>query len=182
MLKCEVLSETNKLYVVNNQPIYLIDGFAFEGNRQKVVQYGILQNDLKKYAERGQKHALGHFFSLVMNGLILTEHIFEGLQRPLCVEEDMEGDKKKYVHSRKPACDYIWDNHDNYPKKVIAPVNQVFVVIISKNIHYIREFPEVHGWIERWSWVKEDSQLKGAPKNWVDRYDEKVFTRDGGVE
>ena len=118
---------------------------------------------------------------LVANGLIVTRHIFQGLERPLCSDDCMDGDKYKYIHSRKPKRDYEYqDSRGELIKEFEAPENKVLAVIISKNIKHTASFPMVYGWIERWSWVKEDKCLAEAPINWADRYNKKLYTRLGG--
>jgi hypothetical protein len=90
----------------------------------------------------------------------------------------MDGDKNKYVFSRKPSLDYVWEGGargDAVQKK--APDGSVFVVIISENDRHKDKFPEVDGWIDRWNWVREDEGLRDAPSGWVDRYKEKIWTR-----
>jgi len=179
MIEYKPIDEEGYLYEVNDKLIYLIDGWAFEDSEAKVVQYGLLKSDLGKYATRGQANAIAHFFTLVAPGLILTRHIFIGLERPLCSDNCMEGDKLKHIHSRKPKRDYEWQKGSACKvKEFDAPKDKVFVVIMSKNVKHNARFPMVYGWIERWSWVKKDKSLKEAPVNWADRYKEKIFTRE----
>jgi hypothetical protein len=51
---------------------------------------------------------------------------------------------------------------------------RVFVVLV-------REEPpnteNVIGSIERWNWVEEDTDLPGAPLEWSERYEEKLWSR-----
>lgn len=171
--------ETNgdiKLCKIDGKPVYLVAGLAFENGQQTVEQYGLLQSDLGKYAERGQLHAIGQFISLVGNGLICTRHIFNGLNRPLCDDGSMYADQDKFIHSRKPKWDYKWIDTVE-PRQIPAPTGKVFVVIISKNIKHLDRFPMIYGWIDWWNWVDEDKGLAEAPINWVDRFVKKIYSR-----
>lgn len=173
------IDEEGWLYEIDGKIIYLIDGWAFEDGEAKVVKYGLLNSDLGKYADRGQANAIAQFFKLVAPGLILTRHIFAGLERPLCSDDCMEGDKQKHIHSRKPKRDYEWKKGStNDVEEFDAPKDKVFVVIMSKNVKHTAKFPMVYGWIERWNWVTEDKSLKEAPVNWADRYNQKIFSRE----
>jgi hypothetical protein len=179
MIDYKPIDEEGWLYKIDGKLIYLIDGWAYEDGEAKVVKYGLLQSDLGKYANRGQFGAIAHFYTLVARGLILTRHIFAGLSRPLCSDDCMESDKLKHIHSRKPTRDYVWQKGStNSLMDVDAPQDKVFVVIMSKNVRHTALFPMVYGWIERWNWITEDNSLKEAPLNWVDRYDQKTFSRE----
>jgi hypothetical protein len=166
----------------NGEVAYLIDGLSVDdpGN-PKVVKFGILQKDTKKRYDRGQNSALAQFDGIVAPGLIMVQHIFRGLKRPLCTDGDMKGDTKKLVHTWLPANDFDWANRYERPRRLASVANCVFVVLISTNHdRHLEEWPEVYGWIDRWNWVYEDAYLRGAPLNWISRYEEKLFTREGG--
>ncbi|HEB85790.1 MAG TPA: hypothetical protein ENI68_02070 [Gammaproteobacteria bacterium] len=93
----------------NGQKIYLVDGLEIKENGELVeVKFGLLASDLKKYAQRGQASAIAQFYMLVVPGLILTRHIFRGLERPLYCDGDMDADGSKLVYSRAPTLDYEW--------------------------------------------------------------------------
>ena len=63
---------------------YLIDGWAVDRpDNAAVVQFGVLQTDLMKRNDRGQISSLAQFDGIVAPGLILAQHIFRGLKRPL---------------------------------------------------------------------------------------------------
>lgn len=145
-----------------------------------VGKFWIDTASLGAYCKRGQATSLAQFYKLVVPGLILTRHIFSGLVRPLYSDGEMNGDANKYVFVRKPAWDFIWFGGANGSEvQKPAPENAVFVVVISKNINHLENFPEVNGWIERWNWVEGDSGLDEAPANWVDRYVNKIWTKEG---
>jgi hypothetical protein len=165
-----------KLCKIDGELVYLIDGLAFENDKLLTVTYGLFQSDLRKYADRGQSYAIAQFYSLVGNGLILTRHIFSGLNRPLCDDDCMDADQGKIVHSRKPIWDYKWKDIDKQ-KKISAPSGKVFVTIISKNIKHTARFTMVYGWVDWWNWVDEDEGLAEAPINWVDRYGNRLYSR-----
>ena len=165
-----------RLCKIAGELVYLIDGLAFENDQQQTVKYGLFQSDLGKYAERGQLTAIAQFFSLVGNGLIVTRHIFFGLNRPLLNDNNMDADKDKIVLSRKPRWDAKWKDKNNI-EKIGVPPGKVFVTIISMNTKHLVRFPMIYGWVDRWNWVEEDEGLAEAPINWVERYGKKIYTR-----
>jgi hypothetical protein len=56
-----------------------------------------------------------------------------------------------------------------------APRNKVFVVAISRN-ELLKDFPQIYGWIEHWTWVAADPDETGAPIDWKTRYDKRIWT------
>lgn len=162
----------------DGEAYFEIEGPLFEDGNEKQGRFWIAKSVIGEHCNRGQKTLVAQFYKLVEPGLILTRHIFGGLARPLLCDNQMDGDKDKYVFSRKPTWDFVWkgDTLGN-PVQKTAPEKSVFVVIISKNQRHKDKFPDVDGWIERWNWVEESKGLKEAPKGWVDRYTEKIWTR-----
>jgi len=170
--------DTVDIKIKNSVSYFEIEGPLFDNGDSKQGRFWIATSEIGKCCDRGQTTLVAQFYKLVIPGLILTRHIFEGLDRPLFCDSQMDGDKSKYVFSRKPAWDYIWEGEaTGQPIQRTAPDKSVFVVIISKNDKHKDKFPEVDGWIERWNWVKESEGLKEAPARWVDRYTEKIWTR-----
>jgi hypothetical protein len=145
------------------------------------VKYALTTEILYGLGRRKQFSAIAQLYKLVIPGLILSAHLFQGLNRYLyCnnANSATNGDEDKFVFSRKPKQDFFWQGgRDGREVATHAPLNQVFVVVVTNNIKHRDEFPGVEGWIEHWSWVEEDSVLKGAPIDWVDRYKKKVWSR-----
>jgi hypothetical protein len=169
-----------KIIKKNEDVAYLIDGWSVDDpNEPMVVKFGILQVDIMKRYDRGQNCALAQFDSIVSPGLITSRHIFRGLNRPLYADGSMHADKDKLVHTWKPGWDFDWNDRFGRPRKLPAPDNCVFVVLISRNIRHLDKWREVYGWIDRWNWVDEDPKLPEAPLNWDSRYSNKLFTRKG---
>jgi hypothetical protein len=162
---------------IDGELVYLINGLAYENNQLETRKYGSFRSDIIQIARRGLITSIAQYFMLIGNGLIITRHIFSGLNRPLLDDNNMEADKDKIIHSRKPPWDYKWENRFNDPERISAPSGKVFVVIISKNIKHLDRFPMVYGWVDRWNWIEEDEGLSEAPINWVERYRNRVYTR-----
>lgn len=140
---------------------------------------GLLPKDLHLYGARGMGTAIAQFYKLVCPGLILTRHIFRGLNRDLCCDGDLESASNKLIYTRKPATDYVWaGGAQGSPVAKAAPSGKVFGVIISpRHEKHADEFGEILGWIDHWSWIDEDSALSEAPIDWIDRYERKLWTR-----
>lgn len=172
------MDTVNNIKTKDGVSYFEIEGPLFDQGGSQQGRFWIATNEIGKYCDRGQTTLVAQFYKLVVPGLILTRHIFGGLDRPLFCDNKMNGDESKYVFSRKPAWDWIWEGGSlGEPAQKQAPDKSVFVVIISKNDRHKDRFPDVDGWIERWNWVKESEGLKEAPARWVDRYAEKIWTR-----
>lgn len=162
--------------------LYLVDGKAIniEATPTEVndVRFGILESTLKEYGRRGQKTVMAQFLRIVIDELSSPMHCFRGLERDLYCDGDLEADERKLVYSMKPKNDAIWTGKrtDGEVRMLLPPSNTVFVIIVSPNIKHQDKYPEVYAWINRWNWVGEDPSLPGAPKNWVDRYTEKLYS------
>jgi hypothetical protein len=110
--------------------------------------------------------------------LILTRHIFEGLERPLHCDGSQTGDSTKLVYTRKPTRDVEWSGGKHGgPIERAAPKGCVFGVIVSPNARHREQYPPIDGWINHWAWADEDTGLPEAPIDWVDRYTAKLWTR-----
>jgi hypothetical protein len=164
----------------NNKTVYLIDGWSVDDlYNPKVAKFGILQSDTKKLGDRGQLSSLAQLAGIVLPGLIMARHIFEGLKRPLYADDNMKADTKKLVHSWRPQNDFHWDWSKRFgrPQRLDPEPGSVFVVIVSKNEKHLEEWPEVYAWIDRWNWVYEDPLLPEAPLGWEFRYERKLYSR-----
>lgn len=151
------------------------------GAEYREGKLGILCDDLKVLWNRGLGVQIAQLYELVIPGLILSRHVFQGLRRRLYCDGCGEADKHKLIYTRAPAFDVtIAPGHIPGDPEVVKrgrPPGEVFVVIVSPNVRHREAFPGIDGWLEHWSWVAEDSGLSEAPINWVDRYDKKLFSR-----
>lgn len=162
---------------------YCVDALVFDLSLEETSNpsegvLGILCSDLQAYARRGDSALIAQFFKLVLPGIILTKHVFRGLQRPLLADADNQADEKKLIYTRKPAYDYVWDDaRSGSVMQLDAPAGGVFAVHITPNVKHREQYPEIAGWIDHWAWIEEDAGLPEAPTGWVDRYNEKLWTR-----
>jgi len=157
----------------------LIKPFTEDNTKQSIGKYGIMTKDVKEYFDRGQGVQIAQLYKLVIPGLILSRHIFEGLNRNLYDDNKRDSDKKKLIYSRTSTFDVDIDNKtENITiRKRESPKGKVFVVIVSPNDRHRDKYPQIDGWIDRWNWVEQDPGLQEAPINWVDRYEKRLFTR-----
>jgi hypothetical protein len=160
----------------NGNVIYLVDGKDSTG---EVVQFGITKNQLATRVQRRQTVRLVQFLNIVEPGLILAKHLFQGLKRPLCYGDDLNGDTEKLVYSWKPAFDYDWKEIRRFDsseiERRIPPLNTVFFVIVTPN-KSPQTYPSVKYWLEHWSWVGEAPDLASAPIDWNERYNSKLIS------
>ena len=169
-----LLNEGGEKIIRIPAPIVTSDGVT------KIGALGYLCKDLAVIAQRGETNLIASFIGNVARGVILTQHIFRGLDRPLLTDGNVNADGDILVYSRKPAVDWEWKG-DRFAGKPVAVDPQlpglVFVVIVSPNVRHIEKFSSIDGWVSAWNWVQEDSGLPEAPIGWVDRYREKIWTR-----
>lgn len=141
-----------------------------------VVKFGVRHETFLKFKERGLATAIAQYYGIVQEQLIVAEHAFRGLKRPLMLEGDMDADRPVLAYAWRSRVDFEWSGspHDGYPERLIPPDGQTFVVLVRE------EQPNsfgVLGSIEKWNWVREDLSLPQAPVDWQQRYDQKLWTR-----
>jgi len=117
-----------------------------------------------------------------MPGISTAQHIFKGLRRPLFNDNSKDGDKEKLIYTWRSDLDFEWERDPKNPKfgncrRREAPQGFVFAVIVSPNIRSKGKFPGIDCFIEAWAWLREDPGLRGAPVEWVDRYEQRIWTR-----
>lgn len=142
------------------------------------VKVGMSPQSLGRRIERGQRASLGQLYGIICPGLIMTQHVFQGLKRPMLVSDDNAADQAKYAYSwaaKKDAL-LVGDRFNLSVDHGPAPLDRVFVVYISPN-EMLDKFPAIWGWIEHWAWVVAAPDLPGAPVEWQTRYAEKKWSR-----
>jgi hypothetical protein len=158
----------------NSKSLFLITGVDHTGSEK---QFSILKTELEKIHKRGSNVKLAQFLGIVVPGLVLVQHIFQGLKRPLCVGNDMEADKTKLAYSWRPEWDFWWQDRYKFDERRLefreAPDGKVFVVNVSPN-RSKQLYPTVDYWIERWYWVRRSDTLLKAPTDWERRYDRQL--------
>jgi hypothetical protein len=145
------------------------------GSKPAIRKLAVTQKQLGRYATMGTTTGLAQFREIVAPGLILAKHVFRGLKRPMAVGGNMYADRDKLVYSWKPVYDYEWPGNQfrEPPCRLTPPAGRVFVVVVTPNSS--NQFPEVAGWIERWNWVRESTDLPCAPIEHADRYEEQLW-------
>lgn len=93
------------------------DGTSYAG------KYGILTDDLKKLWDSGRGVEIAQLYELVVQGLILSRHIFKGLRRRLYADDDSHADKSVLIYARVPAFDVtITRDDDRFPCPLRVPL------------------------------------------------------------
>jgi len=150
------------------------------GGSGKIGLYGILTEDVKVYWDRGMGVKIAQLYDLVVPGLILSKHVFQGLRRRLFCDDVPDADRRKLIYSRKPAFDVEINKGTTLggPEVIrrVTPKNMIFFVVVSPNDKHRDLYPMLDGWLDWWGWVQEDPGLPEAPVNWLDRYDKKLFS------
>lgn len=129
---------------------------------------------------RGQTVATTQLFGNIGMTLHETQHVFKGLRRGMMVDGDNGADSKKLTLTWRPSVSF-W-GHGSAHKFEMTPVpppeNCVFAVYVTENTK-LTEFPDIDGWAEHWTWLPEDEMLSGAPLYWENRYDSKIWSKEG---
>lgn len=140
-----------------------------------ILKLGITKKAIATRASRGQSWSLGQLYGIIEPGLIMADHLFQGLRRPMSVNGNSRADETKLVFTWAARRDaqMTRDGELNY---VAAPVNAVFFVIASPNGD-TSSFPGIFGWIENWGWLQAHPDLPGAPVQYDSRYDSRLWSR-----
>lgn len=162
--------------------VYCVEAFVFDDLTRPDPQprmglLGLLSQHLMAYAKRGEGTAVVQFRRMVVPGTVLSKHVFRGLRRPMLAHGDKDADKGMLIYTRKPAHNYTWSGPRTKVRQHSAPAGEVFAVIVQPNMIDRSKYPEVDGWINSWAWLDEDRGLSEATLDWVDRYDERLWTR-----
>ena len=95
--------------------------------------------------------------------------------RPLAVGDDMNADKSVLVYTWTPPYDFglvggrFAADIERYPPNP----GKVFAVLIRQE----SRDDGVCGSIEHWSWIREARELSGAPVDWENRHEQKIWSR-----
>lgn len=146
--------------------VFLVPGV----DRGNAITYGRTANSIKVSSWRDGKTFVTEFYGVVIPGLRSAEHQFTGLERPLQNDNVL-------VSSWRPEISAVWVHGPNgHLRECSPPAGCVFVVFSRPNENQTK-YPGIDRWINHWTWIGEDKYLPGAPKNWVDRFSEKVWSR-----
>ena len=151
-------------------------------NSALVVKLGLRSDSFQQNVENGLATAIAQYYGIIQDGLLNAIHLFKGLKRPLMHGDDKQADKSVIVYSCKPDTDYVWtgSRFDGRPIAKTPPPNRVFVVLVreERQPNEYASVGSVFGSIEKWNWVKEDPALPGAPIDWEERYEAKIWSRN----
>jgi hypothetical protein len=158
----------------------ITDGRA-PSNPDLLVRLGVRETCFQQLSKYGLATTIAQYYGLVQDGLLEAVHLFEGIKRPLMHGDDKNADKAVLVYSWRPEVDFEWDGsqQEGWPVERIPPLGRVFVVLVRPEPDP-KEYSgvgKVLGSIDKWNWVKEDPNLAGAPVDWAERYDRKVWSR-----
>jgi hypothetical protein len=141
------------------------------------VKIAITKSRIAALASRGQRTILGQWYGIVQPGLILTQHVFEGLKRGMLVDHDGRADMKKlaFTWAAKRDATLVGPAHDARVEFCDAPKDRVFVVYVSPN-EMLEQYPDIAGWAEHWAWVAANPSLPAAPVDSDSRYDRRLWS------
>lgn len=154
----------------------LLPGLA---DGKTVGSLAIMTKDLKERAKRSEGTRIAQLYELIINRMVRGWHCFQGLRRPLYNDGSRDGDGEKLIFTRRSAIDVVAvagaspGNPQILKRK--PPVGRTFMVVVSPNRNHREKYPEIEGWIDHWDWVEEDPGFAGAPINWLDRFERKLF-------
>jgi hypothetical protein len=157
-----------------NTDLYLFDGLHPDGTP---AVFAIKKEQIAAFRHRESYVPIVHLMNIVSPGLVMAEHIFKGLKRPLQYEGNAKADAEKLIFSWSAKYDYDWEYNMRFDASGMtrrpAPHGRVYVVIASPNLNK-EVFTSIDYWINKWSWVHADPGTPGAPVQWPRRYDSKI--------
>ena len=123
---------------------------------------------------------IGQMYGVVGPGLIMAQHVFQGLKRDMLVRDDDHADIKKLAVTWSALRDavFVGDTFDGKLAYMDAPVGSVFAVYISVN-EMLEDYPDIYGWAEHWTWIAADPARPGAPIDSRGRSDCQLWSRGG---
>jgi hypothetical protein len=142
------------------------------------LKIGIAQGAIKLRADRGLRHMVGQLFGVLGPGLVMAQHVFQGLKRDMYVRNDSHADVTKFAITWTHPRDAVFagDPVAGRLEYLPAPKDRVFGVYVSPN-GMLKDFPSIFGWAEHWTWIAADPNTVGAPVDWVERYDKRIWTK-----
>lgn len=167
------------LYLVNEHggTIWVAEAPDWTGSGHP-LRIGISQEAVSTHAGRGLRHMVGQLYGVLGPGLILAEHVFQGLKRDMLVRGDSHADVNKlaitWAHPRDAV--FAGDPSDGRLEYLPAPADRVFGVYVSPN-EMLDDYPSIYGWAEHWTWIAADPATPGAPVDWRTRYDTRLWTK-----
>jgi hypothetical protein len=141
------------------------------------LKIGISQDAMKGQIGRGLRHMVGQLYGVIGPGLIMAQHVFQGLKRDMYVRNDSRADVKKLAITWAHPGDavFLGDQFAGELEYGLAPKDRVFAVYVSPN-EMLDTFPSIHGWAEHWTWIAADRNTPGAPINWDTRFERRIWT------
>jgi hypothetical protein len=118
---------------------------------------------------------VAQFYGLVKSGLHGAQHLFRGVKRQMEVDGSMNADERVRAYTFRSRYDYVWlgNPHNGQPSALPVTNARVFVVLVREE----EPVDDVVGSIEHWTWVREATDLPGAPVDHETRYNHKIWSR-----
>ena len=145
-------------------------------NPESLIQLGVRHETFQRNVRLKLSTVIAQYYGIVKDGLVVAEHLFRGVMRPMMREQDTHADESVLIYAWRPASDYEWEG-DPFRGRLRAlapPPDRVFVVLVRE---LQIQGGSVSGEIEWWNWVKEDPELKHAPIDYSVRYRQKLWSR-----
>lgn len=161
-----------RTHIYNDQKLYIIDGPDPNGPLGSGATFAVAESKINELRARNRRVPLIQLFHIVEPGLILAEHIFRGLNRPLLYEADTEGDASKFVFTWRAKRDWDFADGKRFDpdglREMPHPPGKIYAVIATPNTR--TQYETVSYWIDRWFWVDEATDLPGAPVDYKERF------------
>lgn len=79
-----------------------------------VVRYGVRKEITARLQDQRRVIPIAQFWGLVEPGLIIAKHLFQGLERGLYFEGDMNADQRFLIYTWRSSRDYRWQGDPHY--------------------------------------------------------------------
>lgn len=147
-----------------------------DSDPHSTLRIGVSKERFLDRVRRGLTWEIGQMYGVMETGIILVEHVFQGLGRPMTVNGDPDADQSRLVFTWAAHRDAEIDRDGSLTFHA-APMKSVFFVIVSPNTELVAH-PGIYGWAERWGWLDAHATVKGAPVNFESRYDTRLWSRE----
>jgi hypothetical protein len=144
---------------------------------ENFVEMGVHPETLRRLGRHKLATAVAQYYGNVQQGMLVADvvHLFRGIERELMHLDNEDGDEDVYVFSWRPRRDWEWDFRAHIPRRLEAATDRVFVV--QARLFEKSNEQGLVGEVLHWTWIAEDSKLKGAPEDWQTRYAEFLWTK-----
>lgn len=101
--------------------------------------------------------------------------IFRGLGRNHAPHQRTVQSSDFLAYVGRTETTHQWDSRNGVLQNARPPASQLFVVWVAPNFDFKAQWPQVMGWVDRFSWVESDPRKPNYPMQYLNRYEEQLW-------